>query len=171
MTEEVKVEETNPAPYQPRNEFDSPEYKKDVEGKLKPLDIEELLTKGKLTQEVTVGKNLRVVFATIETGPDAIIDKIAFEYSNKGEVYLKTVFALQLAASMVTFNGLSLGKALVEYSLEREKEYEEVLRDRFARIRTLNLKIVSLLYINYLWFNERVSQFMKDEFVGKFENF
>jgi hypothetical protein len=179
-TEEKEAKEEQSAPvaaelesFLPRNPFDSPQYKKKVEKSLKPMNVMDLLEKGRLYQKVDVGKSLSVTFITLEAGVEVLIDKMAYERANiNNQNYQKISTMAQLAASMVLLDDKPFGGLQnMEYDPEKEKEYYEYLEKKLKLVSGLNTSLVMLLSTHQVWFTNRVIDLIKTEFVEALENF
>lgn len=169
---EVTIDDLNASiPTTPTSPFDDPEYKEKIESKLEPLDIGELLTTGKVSQTVTLMKDLTVTFKTLEAGAESIADKLAYNKSKGGENFGKLIVMAQLASSIEKLNGSPLVEKDLEYSYKDEDKYVEVLELKYGVIRSLNTYFVGMLNTHNIWFEQRVFNMIKNGFMEEVENF
>jgi hypothetical protein len=171
---EIEARTRDEKEYEQKTVFDVPKLRKKLESELKPFNVEELLLDGKLTQVIPIGSKLNITLTTLDTGTDMIIERLIYEIAEDRNLSIaKLTMPLHLAASLKHYKGSPLIKNPVEYdpSKRNEKEYLSYLTAVFDKISSFNRQFVVLLTTHLFWFDERVSEFMKSEFLGEAENF
>jgi hypothetical protein len=175
MEEEKNEIQATPEIYD-RSVFDRKDLKEKVEKLLDPLKVEDLIFKGKLTQEVPIykskDKKVMVTFATLEAGAESVIDKLAFEHcENTKEDVRKIGPMLELAASIVAIDGKPISNIEITYTPDKTEEYIKNVKEKFDHIRQMPSTIVLLLSTQLMWFIERVNNLAIKQFSEQIINF
>ena len=153
--------------------FFDPEIREELEKKLPPLDVEQLLLKGYVTQTIPVTSNIRVVFRSL-TGVDReAIARVAWRKGGVQGVTNELLAQLQLAASI---DSLFVGKKDVFSGLIYPgggdlPTLEKYLEAKLERVQQLAEPILILLSQHLTWFSGRIAKVFFDDAADTIRNF
>lgn len=139
--------------------------RKRAEAKLRPLQIDDLFISGELRQRVEIldGK-LSVVFRTLNAGEDLYIKRRLGDARNEVVRYAEDRFLLmQLAAHIAEINGESLPNIMSAKGEISDEQFDA----RFARVGKLPTVLIERLWVQWMWFQDRVSKAMSPDFLER----
>jgi len=153
------------------NFFDTKKNEEIVKGKVESFSIKELLSKGYLTQKVNLTEDQTVTFMTIEHGVEFIIDRIVESYIDEGANRSRISLTAYVAAHIQDISGQPLIMPPLEYNGDNNEEFQAYLEAKIRKLMTYNSHFIKLITTHYFWFQERVHEFFKNEFMDNLENF
>ena len=153
--------------------FFDPEIKEELEKKLPPLDVEQLLLKGYVTQTIPITSNIQVTFRSL-TGVDReAIARVAWKKGGAYGVTNELLAQLQLAASI---DSLTVGKKDIFTGLIYPgggdlPSLEKYLEAKLERIQQLAEPVLILLSQHLTWFSGRIAKTFFDDGAKTIRNF
>jgi hypothetical protein len=147
--------------------LNSPEQKEIIEARLKPMEIEDLIIQGYVTQEVPVvpGKFMPS-FKTSDGETDLALKRLIMEDAQSLEVsdryYLDKFSLMSVAASVHAING----KPFMDHRNSDGEFDDELFRKKFTMILRLPMHMLASLGINAFWFDIRVRKLFVAEKLG-----
>jgi hypothetical protein len=150
-----------------RDIINNPEQKKIIEERLEPLDINDLITKNRVSQRVIiVPKKFEVVFTSMTGEDDLALKGLIMEESKSVEVterYLLDKFAfMALACGLTSVNNNNLPR-----HLNPDGEFDKTLFwKKFHWVIKRPLHMLSSIGVNHTWFEMRVRRLFVAEKVG-----
>jgi len=153
--------------------FFDPEIKEELEKKLPPLDVEQLLLKGYVTQTIPITSNIQVTFRSL-TGVDReAIARVAWKKGGAYGVTNELLAQLQLAASI---DSLTVGKKDIFTGLIYPgggdlPSLEKYLEAKLERIQQLAEPVLILLSQHLTWFSGRIAKTFFDDAAKTIRNF
>lgn len=135
--------------------------RKHVEGGLDAVRIDELFVSGELRQKVTIRPNrLEVTYRTLSGREDLYIKKRLNEVRDENLRYAEDRFLYMLLAAHVhTYNGKELNSIFNENGDIQDDLFDK----RFNFICDLPQIIMEEIWVNYVWFEERVRRALEAE--------
>ncbi|CAB4131305.1 hypothetical protein UFOVP276_171 [uncultured Caudovirales phage] len=135
------------------NLLNNPTRRKDVESRLSPLNIEDILVYGELRQEVPVvpGKT-KYEFRSTTGEEDLAVKRMMFGETG-GDRYMIDKFGLMnLALGLVAINGMALPSHLND-----KKRFDETLFIRkYETLMKFPVQLLADMSVQYMWFDQRV---------------
>jgi hypothetical protein len=133
--------------------IDNPEVRKAIESRCGELNFQAILQTNRVSQVVPIlPKKFEVEFQTL-TGTDlSNIDRIAASKDWTHFMFINWAGYAKLVFAMRAMNGQALPPV---YSPEGEF-MEEVFNQRYKSLVALGEKLITLLFVNYRWFDDRV---------------
>lgn len=138
--------------------------RKKIESNLKPIEIDSLFMTGELHQKVHIipGK-FSLTFRTLKAKEDLYIKRRLNDVKSEVVRYAEDRFLLmQLAAHITEINGV----ALPEIVDPKGDISDEAFDARFKRVSDLPLVLIQKLWVNWMWFQDRVNKAMNPDFLG-----
>lgn len=135
------------------NILNNPKRRKEIEGRLTPMDITDVILHGEIRQTVHIVPNkLRVSYRSVSADEDLAVKQMMFGESG-GDRYLMDKYTImQLTLALVSINGEELPSQLND-----KKKFDEAkFLDKFAKVARFPIQFIADLGIQYLWFDERV---------------
>lgn len=135
------------------NILNNPRRRKDIEGRLEPMDITDVILHGEVRQTVDiVPDKLSVVYRAVAAGEDLAVKQMMFGESG-GDRYLMDKYTImQLTLALVSINGDDLPTHLND----KKKFDESRFLTKFDKVTRFPVQLLADLGIQYLWFDERV---------------
>ena len=128
--------------------------RKYVEKLLKPLDIGELLSVGRVEQDVPIADGVIATFrSTVGREELFIKNRISLEDERSSDMYLQSKLGiLVLTSGVVCIND----RPLPDHINEKLEVDKELFDEKFERVLNLPTPLLTELSINHTWFQERV---------------
>ena len=152
--------------------LNNPEQRKIIESRLEELDMDELITKNQVTQDVTIhtgeGKKPKLwyTFESMRGGWDLTLKQLIMQESKSIEVtgqYLLDKFAfMSIAMGLKAING----NVLPRHTDDKGEFNEDRFWIKFHWLLERPLHLISSIGINHTWFEERVRTMFKAEKLG-----
>lgn len=139
------------------NILNSEEQKKIIEARLQPLNFNDLLTHGYVTQRVPIiPGQFEPTFQSMRANEDLAIKRLAIEEAKGVEVTEK--FLLDKFALMTVVIGLRAinSNVMPDHLDDNGKFNEEKFWRKFEKVAALSFHMISSLGVNYFWFDTRV---------------
>jgi len=138
--------------------------RKRVESQLRPIEIDDLFVSGEIQQRVPVlGDKLLVTFRTLNAGEDLYIKRRLTEVRHEIARYAEDRFLMmQLAAHVAQINEDRFPPILSADGSVDDKQFDA----RFQRVSKLPVVLIERLWVNWLWFQDRVNKAMSPDFLG-----
>ena len=144
------------------SKLSNPVRRKEIEDKLEPQSIVDLIIHGEIRQIIPVvpGK-FEPEFRSVNAGEDLVVKRMMADEKG-GDRYLMDKYTLmQLALALVSINGSELPT-----HLNSKKQVDEALfLTKFEHLLQFPMQMVADIGIQYVWFDDRV----RDLFVGQTE--
>ena len=146
--------------------------KRSIEDNLTPLSFEDMVFKGYTDQEVKLRDNFVVVFRTISTQQGLWIEQLMTNIRDESMQYGRHWLSLkQLACSIQTINGKSIGSNLSSFTKPSQKEdFFKALDVRFEAVTRMPSILTDDLIVNYTWFTGRVRKLLSGDVGTKVGN-
>jgi len=147
--------------------LNNPRQREIIEERLKELDIDELITKNKVTQEVVIhpGK-LRFEFESMTGEEDLVLKQLIMKESKSIEVtgqYLLDKFAfMSIAVGLKSING----NPLPRHTNDKGEFDEEKFWVKFEWVTRKPLHLLACIGCNHSWFETRVRRMFVAEKLG-----
>ena len=138
--------------------------RKDIESRLSPIEIDSLFITGEIRQSVEIIPNKFVVeYRTLKTNEDLYIKRRLSDVRDEVIIYSENRYMLmQLAGHIASVNR----KVLPQFTDAEGKVDEEAFDDRFKEISQLPMVLLQKVWVNWLFFQDRVSKAMAPDFLG-----
>lgn len=138
--------------------------RKKIESSLKPIEIDSLFMSGEITQRVfIIPKKFAVTFRTLKASEDLYIKRRLNDVKSDVVRYAEDRFLLmQLAAHITEINGV----ALPDIVSPKGEILDEAFDKRFQKVSDLPLVLIQKLWVNWMWFQDRVNKAMNPDFLG-----
>jgi len=139
--------------------------RKRTEAQLRPIQIDDLFITGELRQRVPVidGK-LTVTFRTLNAGEDLYIKRRLNDVRNEVIRYAEDRFLMmQLAAHVAEINN----EQLPPMTSARGDISDEQFDQRFARVAKLPTVLIERVWVQWMWFQDRVNKAMSPDFLDR----
>jgi len=153
--------------------FFDPEVREELEKKLPPLDVEQLLLKGYVTQTIPITSKIQVIFRSL-TGVDReAIARVAWKKGGTYGVTNELLAQLQLAASIdsLTVDKKDVFSGLVHPGGGDLSALEGYLEAKLERVQQLAEPILILLSQHLTWFSGRIAKVFFDDAANTIRNF
>lgn len=135
------------------NLLNNPIRRKEIEGRLTPLNIEDLILYGEVRQDVTIRPKSLVVSYRSTTGEEDLAVKRLMYNEQGGDRFMLDKFALMnLTLAVTAING----KELPPHQNERKKFDEVLFLKKFDTLMRFPVQFLADLAVQGLWFDERV---------------
>ena len=137
------------------NLLNNPTRRKEIESRLKPLKIEDVLIYGEVRQEVPVIPDKCVFFFRSSSGAEDLAVKRMMFGEQGGDRYMLDKFSLMnLALGVVSINGMQLPS-----HLDDKKRFDEKLfMKKFDMLMRFPIQLLADMSVQYMWFDHRVRQ-------------
>jgi hypothetical protein len=135
------------------NLLNNPTRRKEIEGRLDPMDITDVILHGEVRQTVPIVPNkLEVSYRSVSGDEDLAVKQMMFGESG-GDRYLMDKYTImQLTLALVSINGEELPTQLND-----KKKFDETkFLVKFSKVSRFPVQLIADLGIQYLWFDERV---------------
>jgi hypothetical protein len=148
-----------PAPYQGDldqedwNILNNPARRKDIESRLAPLGIEDIIIYGEIQQEVEVvpGKT-RYKFRSTTGEEDLAVKRMMFGESG-GDRYMLDKFSLyNLTLGVVSINNM----ALPTHLNDKKRFDESLFLKKYETLMRFPVQLLGDMAVQYMWFDQRV---------------
>lgn len=146
--------------------------RKEIEARLAPIDIADILIKRRVEQKVPIipGK-FEVLFREISASEDTYIKNLlSKEYYERTEVsqayIISKMSRYQLTISLLEINGKSLGDVKIKHEPATTEE-EKAFKEKLDMISDYPFEILADLHTHYLWFKDRIKLIS----MGQIQNF
>lgn len=138
--------------------------RKRAESTLRPLQVDDLFITGEIQQQVPVmGDKLVVTFRTLNAGEDLYIKRRLTDVRHEIVRYAEDRFLMmQLAAHIARVNTDVFPPIMGADGSIDDKQFDA----RFQRISKLPVVLIERLWVNWLWFQDRVNKAMSPDFLG-----
>jgi hypothetical protein len=133
--------------------LNNPKRRKDIEGRLRPMDITEVILHGEIRQTVPIIQDkLEVTYRSVSGDEDLSVKQMMFGESG-GDRYLMDKYTImQLTLALVSINGDELPTHLND-----KKKFDEAkFLSKFDKVVKFPIQLIADLGLQYLWFDERV---------------
>ena len=138
--------------------------RKIIEDKLDPIEIDSLFITGEIRQsvELITGK-FWVEYRTLKANEDLYIKKRLSDVRNEVVIYSENRYMLmQLAAHVSSLSGSELPSMV-----DKDGEISDDLFDqRFKKVADLPMVLLQKVWVNWLFFQDRVAKAMSPDFLG-----
>lgn len=135
------------------NLLNNPKRRKDIEGRLSPMDITDVILHGEVRQTIPIVRDkLNVTYRSVSGDEDLAVKQMMFGESG-GDRYLMDKYTImQLTLALVSINGEDLPTHLND-----KKKFDETkFLAKFEKVTRFPVQLIADLGIQYLWFDERV---------------
>ena len=134
--------------------------RKEIEGRIEPINIDDLFVSGELRQVVPIRPGrLEVVFKTLKGAEDLYIKKRLNEVRNDVVRYAEDRFVyMLLCAHIHSFNGKVFTPFLKEGGID-ELSFDK----RFEELCNIPNILIEEIWVHYRWFEERVKAALKED--------
>ena len=137
------------------NLLNNPTRRKEIEARLKPLKIEDILIYGEVRQEVPVIPDKCVFFFRSSSGAEDLAVKRMMFGEQGGDRYMLDKFSLMnLALGVVSINGMQLPSHLDD----KKKFDEKLFLKKFDMLMRFPIQLLADMGVQYMWFDHRVRQ-------------
>ena len=137
------------------NILNNPARRKEIESRLKPLKIEDILVYGEVRQEVPVIPDKCVFFFRSSSGAEDLAVKRMMFGEQGGDRYMLDKFSLMnLALGVVSINGMQLPSHLDD----KKKFDEKLFLKKFDMLMRFPIQLLADMGVQYMWFDHRVRQ-------------
>lgn len=137
------------------NLLKNPTRRKEIESRLKPLKIEDILIYGEVRQEVPVIPDKCVFFFRSSSGAEDLAVKRMMFGEQGGDRYMLDKFSLMnLALGVVSINGMQLPPHLDD----KKKFDEKLFLKKFDMLMRFPIQLLADMGVQYMWFDHRVRQ-------------
>lgn len=135
------------------NLLNNPKRKKEIEARLEPLDITDVILHGEIRQTVPVvpGK-LEPEFRSVSADEDLHVKQMMFGETGSDRYLMDKYTIMQLTLGLASLNGEELPTHLDE----KKKFSEDKFLKKFEKIVRFPIQLIADLGVQYLWFDERV---------------
>lgn len=150
----------------------NPQQREIIEARLEPLDMDQLITHNRVTQDVTIhpGKNgkgkLWYTYESMTGGEDLVLKQLIMKESKAIEVtdqYLLDKYAfMSIAVGLKAING----NPLPRHTDDHGKFDEKAFWIKFAWVLERPLHLLASIGINHVWFENRVRRMFVAEKLG-----
>lgn len=144
-------------------QLNNPERRKEIEGRVKPMDLTDIIIHGEVRQTVPVqpGK-LEISYRSVSGDEDLAVKRMMAEETSGNDRYLLDKYTLfQLTLALVSINDEPLPD-----HLDVKREFDERLfLEKYKKVAKFPMQFLADLGIQYLWFDQRV----RNLFVGETE--
>lgn len=146
--------------------LNNPEQQKLIESKLKPLSIDELLMKNRVTQDVSIRTGIVFTFQSMTGEEDLAVKRLIMDEAKSVEVsdryFLDKYSFMSVTVGLRAINGKPMG----EHVDEKGNFDDEKFDAKFNRILKLPLHMLASIGVNLFWFEARVRKLFVAEKVG-----
>ena len=137
------------------NLLNNPTRRKEIEARLKPMKIEDILIYGEVRQEVPVIPDKCVFFFRSSSGAEDLGVKRMMFGEQGGDRYMLDKFSLMnLALGVVSINGMQLPSHLDD----KKKFAEKLFLKKFDMLLRFPIQMLADMGVQYMWFDHRVRQ-------------
>ena len=137
------------------NLLNNPTRRKEIESRLKPLKIEDIVVYGEVRQEVPVVPDKCVFFFRSSSGAEDLAVKRMMFGEQGGDRYMLDKFSLMnLALGVVSINGMMLPSHLDD----KKKFDEKLFQKKFDMLMRFPIQLLADMGVQYMWFDHRVRQ-------------
>ena len=134
------------------NLLNNPKRRKEIEAKLRPMRVEDIILNGEVRQDVEVAPNVIVTYRSVGGDEDLAIKQMMFGEKG-GDRYIYDKYTLmQLTLGIVSINNFPLPSHLDPEGNIHEPKFLE----KFKKLSKFPLQFLANLGVNYAWFDERV---------------
>jgi hypothetical protein len=135
------------------NLLNNPKRRKEIEERLVPMDITDVILHGEVRQTVPiVPEKLEVTYRSVAAEEDLAVKQMMFGESG-GDRYLMDKYTImQLTLALVSING----EELPTHLNDKKKFDETKFLGKFDKVSRFPVQLIADLGIQYLWFDERV---------------
>lgn len=139
--------------------------RKRAEAGLAQIEIDDLFVSGEIRQRVAIlGDKLVVTFRTLNAGEDLYIKRRLTEVRNETARYAEDRFLMmQLAAHIAQINDDRFPSIMSASGEIDDKQFDQ----RFQRVGKLPVVLIERLWVNWMWFQDRVNKAMSPDFLGR----
>lgn len=143
-----------------------------IEKTVSEMDFDEMVFVGYCDQEIQIRKNFRIVFRTLTTQHGLWLEIMLSNAPRSSEQHLRHWFSLlQVAASLQTINGKTIGADVSKFSKESHREdFIKAVESRMEALGRMPSAITDDLIVNYTWFSGRVRRMLSDDINEKVGN-
>ena len=138
--------------------------RRDIESRLTPIEIDSLFITGEIRQSVEIipGK-FTVEYRTLKTNEDLYIKRRLSDVRDEVIIYSENRYMLmQLAGHIAAINN----KVLTQFIDTEGKVDEDAFDGRFEEVSQLPMILLQKVWVNWLFFQDRVSKAMSPDFLG-----
>jgi hypothetical protein len=142
------------------NVHNNPTRRKEIEARLKPLDIVDIIQYGEIRQEIEVvpGK-LRITLRSVTGEEDLAVKRMMFTESG-GDRYMIDKFSLMnMACGVISINNFELPGHLND----KKKFDESLFLKKFDTLMRFPAQFLADIGVQYMWFDERVRQLFTNQ--------
>lgn len=135
------------------NLLNNPKRRKEIEGRLRAMDITDVILHGEVRQTVPiVPDKLEITYRSVSAEEDLAVKQMMFGESG-GDRYLMDKYTImQLTLAIVSING----EELPTHLNDKKKFDEKRFLDKLGKVTRFPVQLIADLGIQYLWFDERV---------------
>jgi hypothetical protein len=135
------------------NLLNNPKRKKEIEARLEPMDITDVIIHGEIRQMVPVvpGK-LEPEYRSVSAEEDLSVKQMMFGEAGSDRYLMDKYTIMQLTLGLVALNGEELPSHLDD----KKKFNEDKFLKKFDKVVRFPLQLIADLGVQYLWFDERV---------------
>ena len=135
------------------NLLNNPTRRKEIEARLKPMKLEDILIYGEIRQEVPVIPDKCVFsFRSTNGAEDLAVKRMMFGEAG-GDRYMMDKFSMMnLALGVVSINGMQLPSHMND-----KKKFDEALfNKKFEMLMRFPVQLLADMSVQYMWFDYRV---------------
>jgi hypothetical protein len=135
------------------NIHNNPTRKKEIESRLKDLDIVDIIQYGEIRQEITiVPDKMKLTLRSVSGEEDLAVKRMMFT-ENGGDRYMLDKFSLMnLACGVVAINNFELPS----HMNDKNKFDESLFLKKFDTLMRFPAQFLADMGVQYMWFDERV---------------
>lgn len=139
--------------------LNNPVRRKEIEARLEPLDLTDLIIQGELRQIVPIipGK-LEVELRSPSSEEDLAVKRLMYDEKGGDRYLMDKYIIMNLTLALVSINGQELPTHLKDGSFD-ETSYMR----KFARVRKFPIQLVGDLGLQYAWFDRRVRMLLSNQ--------
>jgi len=140
--------------------LNNPIRRKEIEARLEPLDLTDLIIQGELRQTVNIvpGK-LEVEFRSPSSEEDLAVKRMIYEEKGSDRYVMDKYLILNLALAVVSLNGQEFPTHLDSSGSFDDKLFAK----KFQRVKKLPIQLVADLALQYSWFDRRVRLLLSNQ--------
>jgi hypothetical protein len=137
----------------------SPDRRKLIEGRLSPLDIEDMIVKREIQQTVVVipGK-LSYTFRTFNQSESLFCLRYVYDFPGSMIFANELLNTCKMVCSLVAVNGAMLPDHRKGLGSDKEEVDRELFEKKKHHVAGLPVQLIGDLSVNAIWFNDRVTK-------------
>jgi hypothetical protein len=139
----------------------SPQRREVIEGRLKPLDIGDMITKREIVQEVPIipGK-LTAMFRTFSQRENIWVLQYLYDFPGSNAYVQELLNTCQLVCGLVSINGQYLPDHRTNVGTPSEAVDRDAFKKKMFHVTSFPIQLVADISVQMLWFQDRVSKLL-----------